>query len=148
MEMIYSKELSLTVLPETRIVASDSFSLTDALALYHRLKGKGQARLFFVSSESSIRYLIKCLGQQDSLTSLKVSDAGRFWDYLFERGMSSSSGRAVINLTIREHGLSVTNIFIRTFIPDDEVKKKRLPIPTPDLLKIQQECMALDDKPR
>ena len=35
MEMIYSKELSLTVLPETRAVAADSFSLTDALALYH-----------------------------------------------------------------------------------------------------------------
>ena len=31
MEMIYSKELGLTVLPEARTVAADSFSLTDAL---------------------------------------------------------------------------------------------------------------------
>ncbi len=38
MEMIYSKELGLTVLPETRTVTSDSFSLTDALALYAGLK--------------------------------------------------------------------------------------------------------------
>jgi len=38
MEMIYSKELGLTVLSETRTVAADSFSLSDALALYHRLK--------------------------------------------------------------------------------------------------------------
>ena len=68
MEMIYSKELGLTVLPEARTVA-DSFSLTDALALYHRLKGTGKTNLFFESSERSIRYLIDCLGH-DSLTSL------------------------------------------------------------------------------
>ena len=154
MEMIYSRELGLTVLPETRAVASDSFSLTDALALYHRLKGTGKTSLFFESSERSIRYLIECLSH-DSLTSLEVSDAGRFRDYLFARGMSSSSVkrvfssvRAVINLAIREHGLSVTNVFSGTFIPDDEVKKKRLPIPTEALLGIQQECMALDDEPR
>ena len=91
----------------------------------------------------------------DSLTSLEVSDAGRFRDYLFERGRSSSSVkrvfssvRAVINLAIREHGLSVTNVFSGTFIPNDEVKKKRLPIPAPDLVKIQRECIALDDEPR
>ena len=154
MEMIYSKELGLTVLPEARPAASDSFCLTDALALYHRLKGTGKTNLFFESSERSIRYLIECLGH-DSLTSLKVSDAGRFRDYLFARGMSSSSVkrvfssvRAVINLAIREHGLSVTNVFSGTFIPDDEVKKKRLPIPAPDLVKIQKACMTLDDEPR
>ena len=154
MEMIYSKELGLTVLPEARTVAVDSCSLTDALALYHRLKGAGKTSLFFESSQRSMRYLIECLGH-DSLTSLEVSDAGRFRDYLFERGMSSSSVkrvfsyvRAIINLAIREHGLSVTNVFSGTFIPDDEVKKKRLPIPAPDLVKIQQVCMALDDEPR
>ena len=59
-----------------------------------------------------------------------------------------SSVRAVINLAIREHGLSVTNVFSGTFIPDDEVKKKRSPISAPDMVKIQQECMALDDEPR
>ena len=154
MEMIYSKELGLTVLPGARTVAADSFSLTNALALYHRLKGTGKTSLFFESSERSIRYLIECLGH-DCLTSLEVSDAGRFRDYLFERGMSSSSVkrvfssvRAVINLAIREHGLSVTNVFSGTFIPDGEVKKKRLPILTEALLTIQGECLALDDEPR
>ena len=43
MEMIYSKELGLTVLPEARTVVADSFSFTDALALYHRLKRTGAA---------------------------------------------------------------------------------------------------------
>ena len=49
MEMIYSNELGLTVLPETRTVASESFSLTDALALYYRLKGTGKTSRFFES---------------------------------------------------------------------------------------------------
>ena len=153
MEMIYSKELGLTALPETGTPASDSF-WTEALALYHRLKGTGKTSLFFESSERSIRYLIECLGH-DSLTSIEVSDAGRFRDYLFERGISSSSMkrifssvRAVINLAIREHGLSVTNVFSGTFIRNDEVKKRRLPISADDLVKIQQECLALDDEPR
>ena len=60
MEMIYSKEIGLAVLPETSIGASSSYSLTDALALYHRLKGAGKTSLFFESSERSIRYLIEC----------------------------------------------------------------------------------------
>ena len=47
MEMIYSKELGLTVLPDARPAAADSFSLTNALALYHRLKGTGKTSLFF-----------------------------------------------------------------------------------------------------
>ena len=98
-------------MPATRTVPFDSFSLTDALALYHRLKRTGKTGLFFESSERSIRYLIECLGH-DSLTSLEVSDAGQFKDYLFDRSMSSSSVkrvsssiRAVINLAIREYGL-------------------------------------------
>ena len=74
MEMIYSKELGLAVLPETRTVTSDSFSLTDALALYHRLKGIGKTSLFLESSERSIRYLMECL-VHDNLTSFAVSDA-------------------------------------------------------------------------
>ncbi len=88
MEMIYSKELGLTVLPKARTVAVDNYSLTDALALYHRLKGTGKTSLFFESSGRRIRYLIECLGH-NSLTSLEVSDAGRFRDYLLKRGMSS-----------------------------------------------------------
>jgi len=154
MEMIYSRELGLTVLPETRTVAADSFSLRDALALYHRLKGSGKTKLFFASSQRSMCYLTDCLGHND-LAVLEVSDAGRFRDYLFDRGMSSSSVkrvfssvRAVINLAIREQGLPINNVFSGTFIPDDEAKTQHLPIPTDVLLTIQDECMQMDDEPR
>jgi integrase len=155
MEMIYSRELGLRVAPDAKTtISAKSFSMTEALALYHRLKGGGKTKLFFESSERSMRYLIDCLGHDD-LAALEISDAGRFRDHLFDRGMSSSSVkrvfssvRAVINLAIREQGLSINNVFSGTFIPDDENKTQRSPIPTDVLLTIQHVCMQLDDEPR
>ena len=55
---------------------------------------------------------------------------------------------AVINLAIREQGLFINNVFSGTFIPDDEAKTQRLPIPTDVLVAIQNECRQLDDEPR
>ena len=155
MEMIYSRELGLRVVQDaTTTISSKSFSIAEALALYHRLKGNGKTKLFFESSERSMRYLTDCLGHDD-LAAIEISDAGRFRDYLFDRGMSSSSVkrvfssvRAVINLAIREQGLSINNVFSGTFIPDDEAKTRRLPIPSNVLLTIQHQCMQLDDEPR
>ena len=42
MEMIYSRELGLRVTPDAkRSICSKSFSIKEAMALYHRLKGGG-----------------------------------------------------------------------------------------------------------
>ena len=155
MEMIYSRELGLRVAPGAKITSNaKSFSITEALALYHRFKGSGKTKLFFESSERSMRYLVDCLGHND-LAAIAISDASRFRDYLFDRGMSSSSVkrvfssvRAVINFAIREQGLAISNVFSGTFIPEDKAKTLRLPIPVDVLLTIQRECMALDDEPR
>ena len=97
MEMIYSRELGRSVAPDAKTTASaKSFSMTDALALYHRLKGNGKTKLFFESSERSMRYLTDCLGHDD-LAAIEISDAGRFRDYLFDRGMSSSSVKRIFS---------------------------------------------------
>ena len=154
MEMVYSKELGLTTLPPNQQASHDTFTMSDALALYHRLKGKGKTKLFFEASERSIRYLSECMGHEN-LNALEMSDAGRFRDYLFNKGLSSSSVkrvfssvRAVVNIAIKEHGLPASNVFSGTFIPDDEVKKQRLPLPDNILVAVQEECMHLDDEPR
>jgi integrase len=155
MEMIYSRELGLRVVQDAKTtISSKSFSIAEALALYHRLKGNGKTKLFFESSERSMRYLTDCLGHDD-LAAIEISDAGRFRDFLFDRGMSSSSVkrvfssvRAVINLATREQGPSISNVFSGTFIPDDEAKTQRSPIPTEVLFTIQHECMQVDDEPR
>jgi len=74
MEMIYSRELGLKVLQDTKITNSNNFSLSDALALYHRLKGKGKTQLFYDVSNRSIRYLSECV-------FLKLVD---FWFLIFK----------------------------------------------------------------
>ena len=114
MEMIYSRELGLRVAPDAKAtISAKSFSITKALVLYHRLKGGGKTKLFFESSERSMRYLTDCLGHND-LVVIEMSDAGRFRDYLSDCGMSPSSikqvfssVRAVINLAIREQALYI-----------------------------------------
>ena len=56
--------------------------------------------------------------------------------FLFNKGLSASSVRrvfssinAVINISINEIGINMINPFSGTFIPDDNKKKTRLPIP-------------------
>ena len=51
-------------------------------------------------------------------------------------------------MAIRERGLNISNVFSGTFIPEDEVKKRRLSIPNEVLLKVQRECVKIDDEPR
>jgi len=153
--MIYSRELGLRVVQDAKTtISSKSFSLEGALALYHHLKGNGKTKLFFESSERSMRYLTDCLGHDD-LAAIEISDAGRFRDFLFDRGMSSSSVkrvfssvRAVIHLAIREQGLAINNLFSGTFIPDDGAKRLRNPIPTEALQRAQLDCQNLDDEAR
>ena len=79
MEMVYSKELGVTTLLPSQQASHDVFTMSDALTLYHRLKGKGKTKLFFEASERNIRYLSQCLGHEN-LTALEISDAGRFRD--------------------------------------------------------------------
>ena len=135
MEVIYSRELGLKGLHGTKRSNGNYFSLSDALALYHRLKGKGKNQLFYDVSNRTVHYLSECL-EHDNLSDLEISDAGRFRDYLFARGMSSSSVKrvfssvkSIVNLAIREQGLTVTNVFSGTFIPDDGAKQQRNSIP-------------------
>jgi integrase len=155
MEMIYSRELGFSVVPDKVKNANETeVTLSDALALYQRLKGTGKSKLFFEVSNRSIRYLVECVGH-DNINGLKPVDAGRFRDFLFGRGMSSSSVkrvfssvRAIINLAIKEHGLAMTNVFNGTFIPQDNKRKERLPVPINFIGQIQEECRSLNDEPR
>ena len=154
MEMIYSRELGLVVKGGNHEPRRSTLTLTDALSLYQRLKGTNKTKLFFEASDRSIRYLADCLGHE-KLDEITSKDAGRFRDYLFDRGMSSSSinrifstVRAVINLSIKEHGLDWSNVFSGTYIPDDSRSAKRIPIPANQLREIQKECFEVDDEAR
>jgi integrase len=154
MELIYSRELGLSVIEEGTARQASKLTFDEVLELYHRLKGVGKTKLFFEGSERSIRYLKDCLGH-NSVDGLMPGDAGLFRDYLLERGMSASSVkrviasvRAILNLVIKERGLSRPNIFNGVFIPKDLDKRSRPPVPSGEIQKIQNECKSADDEPR
>ena len=56
--------------------------------------------------------------------------------------------RAIINLSIQEHGLECKNAFAKTYIPDLEDSIQRVPIPLDTIKVIQQECMKINDPNR
>ena len=134
-----------------QIAAETLITLQQALQNYHSLKGTGKDDLFFRSSERFVRYVIEGLGDRplDRYTS---ADAAAFRDQLFEKGLSSSSVkrtfasiRSIVNLSIKEYGLSCDNAFAQTFIPDRNDVTKRLPIPIDRLRLIQETCRKTDD---
>ena len=148
LEQIHSRELGLSLI-NTDLRPDDkkaSLSLDDALRCYQSLKGAGKGDLFFRSSARNIAYLKDCLDNK-SLTMIETGDSGKFRDYLFERGLGSSSVkrvfssiRAIVGLAIKENGIAITNPFVGTFIPDDQNRKRRLPMPVDVLTKIQEIC--------
>ncbi len=141
-----------SMLPVNGQVTTETvITLQQALQNYHSLKGSGKDDLFFRSSERFVRYVIEGLGNRplDRYTS---ADAAAFRDQLFEKGLSSSSVkrtfasiRSIVNLSIKEYGLSCNNAFTQTFIPDKNDVKKRPPIPTENLSVIQDRCREMDD---
>ena len=95
--------------------------------------------------------MIEGLGDRplDRYTS---ADAAAFRNQLFEKGLCSSSVkrtfasiRSIVNLSIKEYGLSCDNAFAQTFIPDRNDATKRLPIPIDRLRLIQNTCRKTDD---
>ena len=75
MEMIYSRELGLSVIEEAAAQKRSNLTFDQVLKLCHRLKGVGKTKLFFEGSERSIRYLKDCLGH-NSIDGLTPGDAG------------------------------------------------------------------------
>ena len=99
MEMIYSRELGLSVIGEAAAQHASKLTFDEVLKLYHRLKGVGKTTLFFEGSERSMRYLKDCLGQKN-IDGLMPGDAELFRDYLLGRGMSSSFVRRSLRISL------------------------------------------------
>ena len=127
--------------------------ISDALDLYLRLKGKGKNKTFIRTANRNIEYIIKVLGNKP-IRSYSSSDASKFRDWLMEQGMSNStlkrvfsSVKAIINLTINEYGLDITNPFSKAYLPsiDSDIRKS---IPLEDIKIIQSISKKEDDELR
>jgi integrase len=83
------------------------------------------------------------------------SDATKFRDYLFAKGLNGASVarifgtvRAVINLALSEFGLAIVNPFSNVYFDHSVGVKKRLPIKHEDIKQVQAECYKADDEKR
>ena len=144
-------------IPAIHLVSSNEDSddsspnITDALDLYLRLKGQGKDKTFIRTANRNIEYIVKVLGNK-SIRSYSSVDASKFRDWLMEQRMSLStvkrvfsSVKAIINLTIQEHGLDINNPFSKTYMPEIEAKQYRESISTEAIKHIQSLCREYDD---
>ena len=128
-------------------------SLSDALATYCSLKGTDRTALFFTSAKRNIGYVLDHLGDRP-IDTYSSADAASFRDWLIARGLTMSSIarifgtiRAVLNLTIQEHGLDCRNAFANIYLPK-KAESKRKPIPTHEIMLIQKVCLGIADERR
>jgi len=136
------------------IKARDDFLITDGFELYLRLKSTTKTDNFIKSTERNQRYLVECIGDL-AIEDLSPRLGADFRDFLFAKGLSSSSVRrifstvkAVINLCISERGLQIINPFGGVYIPDDNRETNRRSIPMSEIRSIQTECFNFDDDRR
>jgi integrase len=132
----------------------NSPSMADALQIYLHLKAGKKPHAFTTGATRNVDYLIEVVGNKP-LTSYTTIDAGKFRDWLIAKGMVTSSLRrvlssikAIVNLTISEHGLDIKNPFSNIFLPEIGSASKRLPVSTKDIMTIQNGCRSLDDEIR
>jgi integrase len=134
-------------------VDDSSPNINDALDLYLRLKGIDKGKTFKRTANRNVEYIIKVLGNK-SIKSYTSIDASKFRDWLMEQGMSNStvkrvfsSVKAIINLTINEYGLDITNPFSRVYLPsiDGEIRES---VALEDIKFIQSVSKKEDDELR
>ena len=129
-------------------------TLEEAKDYYLDLKGATKPKLFHQIATRNTQYVVNEIGNKD-LSDYSTIDAGKFRDALLKRGLSTSSVRrvfssikSIVNLAIKERGLSIINPFLGVYIPDLNDVKERKPIPINDIKKIQSECRLINDELR
>ena len=132
----------------------DSPTLKEAVDAYLLLKGGVTNPVFARTARRNGRYVIAALGNRP-ITAYSSVDAAKFRDYLFENGLSLGSVRrifgsvrSIINLVMREQGIEGANAFARTYMPERNGQKERLPIPSVALSVLKQNCKDKDDEAR
>jgi len=133
---------------------SDLVTLSEAVAVYLKLKGRGRPITFHRAAERSCGYVIDAAGDKD-LRAYTKGDATTFRDTLIERGLSGSSitrifgtVRAITNFAASEMGVSFTNPFGGVYFDRQAGVQEREPLPVDALRSVQRECRQLDDELR
>lgn len=131
-----------------------SVTLSEAVSVYLRLKGKDKPTTFHRAAERSCGYVIDACGDRD-ITGYTKGDANRFRDSLIEKGLAGSSitrifgtVRSVVNFTASELGMDFNNPFARVYYDRTAGVSDRVPIPTEIIGALQSDCFKIDDELR
>ena len=135
----------------TGIPDGGSVRLSEAVAIYRRLKGHGRPKTFHRAAERSCGYVIDACRDKDLLAYTR-SDATHFRDALIERGLTGSSitrifgtVRSVMNFAAAEIGVDFANPFSGVYYDRQSGVAKREPLSDDALRAVQRECVSIDD---
>ena len=127
-------------------VASSSVLLSEAVAIYQRLKGNGRPITFLRAAERACGYVIDACGDK-YLDAYTRADANAFRDALVARGLAGSSitrvfgtVRAVTNFAASEQDLNLNNPFAGVYYDRTAGVSDRTPVPADALAAIQAKC--------
>lgn len=133
---------------------SAAVSLSEAVSLYLRLKGRGRPVTFQRAAERACGYVIDVCGDK-AINQYTKSNANRFRDDLIERKLAGSSitrilgtVRSVINFAASESGIDFNNPFSKLYYDRNAGVSDRQPVATEALHTLQRECMKQDDELR
>ncbi len=128
-------------------------NLSEAMQTYLQLKGAERPKTFRRAAMRNAQAVMDIL-EDRPIAQYSTVDAGRVRDALLGRGLTVLSVRrsfttikAIINLTIAEHGLDIHNPFSAIYMPEAD-SKKRVSIPVETIRQIQRSCMVHDDEMR
>jgi integrase/uncharacterized protein YcgL (UPF0745 family) len=127
--------------------------MSEATAFYLRLKGDGKDKVFIRAAQRNAASVIEVLGDRP-INDYASSEAGKLRDVLLDRGLAVTSIKrmfgsikAIVNLSMAEHGIEGRNPFASIYMPD-EMPEERQPISLDDIRRIQHECKQVDDENR
>ncbi len=150
-----SRPITMPGLPSAQPEPEDQgISLSEAVALYLRLKGANRPATFHRAAERSCGYVLDACGDKD-ISAYTRADANAFRDALIERQLSSSSitrvfgtVRSVINFAASEIRITLTNPFAGIYYDRKAGVEDRQPLSLGDIRKVQEKCRAVDDEAR
>ena len=128
-----------------------SVTLSEAVSIYIRLKGKDRPVTFRRAAERSCGYVIDACGNKD-LTAYTRADANGFRDALVAKGLAGSSMtrvfgtvRSVFNFAASEIGITANDPFAGVYYDRRAGVEDRQPLPTDTIRSLQRLCRIEDD---
>ena len=154
-EALISEDIVGTTAKETERAninsLSDSPRLSEALEVYVSLKGKGKPKTFKNAAQRACKYVIDLAGDKP-ISSYTRHDGLALRDWLVKRGLTGSTVtrnfsyiKAIINFVSSELALDMQNPFAGIYHDRNAGVSSRKPIPILDIVRVQEECLKIDD---